>query len=496
VAEANILVVEDDPRVIVFIVDQLEFLGYRVTTARNGMEALDIVQKGNPDLIVLDVMMPAMDGYELCHLLKSRSETSHIPILLLTAKGQLRDKIKGFDMGADEYLPKPYSKTEFEARVRALLRRSISPPYAAPQGDCTLAILCKPGQQTSIRVTGIADFGATTKGTLSLDADLYTRRGDEIPRLDWRYESQHWGKQLHQLLFVNHPTLLSTYIQALGEIGDERKIHLRLESSDDLLRVPFEFLYDGTSPDGDYLALRHPLSRRISGLHARRQRLAADFLNELWRQGEPLRILLVASNTLPCIPGVDQEIESLGGTLQSLFEEGGMGTQVTILPTAEATSEVARRELAGCHYHIVHYAGHGHYDRDSAERSSLFFWEKPHRKGKVEPLRASQLQILLRGSALRFLYLSCCSGTATGEPAQLLDDDFLGIADASVFAGVPSVLGFRWPVSDSGAEALALAFYRSLAQQGELDTALLEARREVAARDRDDITWLSPVLIL
>jgi CHAT domain-containing protein len=92
--------------------------------------------------------------------------------------------------------------------------------------------------------------------------------------------------------------------------------------------------------------------------------------------------------------------------------------------------------------------------------------------------------------------LSCCSGSRTGAPDKLLDDDFLGIADGIIHAGVPSVLGFRWPVSDDGAITLALAFYESLARQGHLDTALLDARREVAMQDRDDITWLSPILIM
>ena len=79
---------------------------------------------------------------------------------------------------------------------------------------------------------------------------------------------------------------------------------------------------------------------------------------------------------------------------------------------------------------------------------------------------------------------------------MLLDDDFLGIADSLVQASVPAVLGYRWPVSDSGATTLALAFYKSLAKQGQIDTALLDARCKVAAQDRDDITWLSPILIM
>lgn len=122
----KILVVEDDPSVVVFIVDNLEFLGYDVTIARNGREGLDKAFSIVPDLIVLDVMMPEMDGYEVCQHLKTDAKTKNIPILMLTAKGQIQDKVMGFNVGADDYLPKPYEKDEFESRVKALLRRQTS----------------------------------------------------------------------------------------------------------------------------------------------------------------------------------------------------------------------------------------------------------------------------------------------------------------------------------------------------------------------------------
>ena len=126
----------------------------------------------------------------------------------------------------------------------------------------------------------------------------------------------------------------------------------------------------------------------------------------------------------------------------------------------------------------------------------MYFWEQPNCQGRVLPMRASELATLLRDSELRFAYLSCCWGTATGSTTQLLDDDFLGIADSIVQAGVPAVLGSRWPISDRGAKTLALTFYRSLAEQGELDTALLDARREVAAQNKDSMGWVSPILIM
>jgi DNA-binding response OmpR family regulator len=493
--KAKILIVEDDPKVVIFIVDQLEYLGHQVAVARNGLEGLEKVKEVMPDLIVLDVMMPEMDGYEVCHRLKSSPETENIPILMLTAKGQLQDKVKGFGIGADDYLPKPYDKAEFEARVKALLKRSASPPFSTTQGDCVLSLSCKPEHRINIRASGIVAFHTITKQTLSIDPDVYTRQADNVPLLDWRFNSGQWGKQLYQKVFVDHPEVLSSYNQALGEVGDE-KLYLRFECARDFLRVPLEFLFEGIHDGGDYLVLRHPLARSISGVRVKRKPLSPSCFNDLWAKGEELKILLIASNTSPPIPGADEETAALDGSLKAVFEDRGISAQVKTIPTERATYETVRKELRKCKYHIVHYAGHGTYDRQSPEKSYLSFWEKPNRQGAVKKMPASELQLLLRGSDLRFVYLSCCLGTTTGEPAKLLDDDFLGIADGIIHARVPAVLGFRWPVSDSGTKMLALAFYESLARQGQIDTALLDARCEIAARDRDDITWLSPILIM
>ncbi len=121
----KVLVVEDDPSVVVFIVDNLEVLGYDVSIARDGKDGLAKAQALIPDLIILDVMMPEMDGFEVCQNLKTSTKTKNIPILMLTAKGQIQDKVMGFNVGADDYLSKPYEKDEFESRVKALLRRPI-----------------------------------------------------------------------------------------------------------------------------------------------------------------------------------------------------------------------------------------------------------------------------------------------------------------------------------------------------------------------------------
>ena len=127
--DALILVVEDDPRLRTLLQRYLGENGYRVITAEHAAEARDHLRFLNPDLMVLDVMMPGETGLALTQSL--RAENSEIPILLLTARGAPDDRIAGFEAGADDYLPKPFEAKELLLRIRALLRR-ISPPPIPP----------------------------------------------------------------------------------------------------------------------------------------------------------------------------------------------------------------------------------------------------------------------------------------------------------------------------------------------------------------------------
>ena len=116
----RILVVDDDPEIVSFVKRGLAYEGYKVDTAADGFEALAKARESEPDLVVLDVMMPEIDGIEVSKRLR---EGSDVPILMLTAKGTIPDKVAGFESGADDYLVKPFAFDELLARVRALLRR-------------------------------------------------------------------------------------------------------------------------------------------------------------------------------------------------------------------------------------------------------------------------------------------------------------------------------------------------------------------------------------
>jgi len=116
----KILVVDDEPHIIELARLYLEREGYEVEEAANGGDALSKQSAGNPDLIVLDLMLPDIDGYEVCRQVRTKSD---VPILMLTARKEDIDKIVGLELGADDYLTKPFNPRELVARVRAILRR-------------------------------------------------------------------------------------------------------------------------------------------------------------------------------------------------------------------------------------------------------------------------------------------------------------------------------------------------------------------------------------
>ena len=123
---AKILIVEDEPNMVAGLRDNFEYEGYTVITARDGVEGLQRALDESPDLVVLDVMMPRMSGLEVCKQL--RAKRGSIPIIMLTARGQEVDKVVGLELGADDYVTKPFSIRELLARVKAVLRRTAALP--------------------------------------------------------------------------------------------------------------------------------------------------------------------------------------------------------------------------------------------------------------------------------------------------------------------------------------------------------------------------------
>ena len=119
--EARLLVVDDEPNIVELLAASLRFVGFEVATARNGTEALKVAAKYQPDLMVLDVMMPGLDGFDVVRRLRQEGVTA--PVVFLTAKDSTEDKVTGLTLGGDDFITKPFSLEEVIARIRAVLRR-------------------------------------------------------------------------------------------------------------------------------------------------------------------------------------------------------------------------------------------------------------------------------------------------------------------------------------------------------------------------------------
>ncbi len=133
----RVLVIEDDPDIAQLVGHYLEKAGFSTELLSNGRDALAAIAARRPDVVVLDLMLPQLDGLEICRLVRGNTATAGVPIIMLTARAEESDRIVGLEIGADDYLPKPFSPNELVARVRALLRRAQR--SAAPAAPRTLS---------------------------------------------------------------------------------------------------------------------------------------------------------------------------------------------------------------------------------------------------------------------------------------------------------------------------------------------------------------------
>lgn len=184
----RILVVDDEPRFVRLVEANLVTEGYEVLQANNGQEALDITAKEKPDMILLDVMMPDLDGFEVCERIR---EFSNLPIIMLTAKGEEEHRVRGLNLGADDYIVKPFSADELLARVRAVLRRAqrLAPQFAESrfahgdlQIDFARAEVSRAGQPVSLSATEyrlLLEFARNVGTTLSSEKLLANVWGEE-----------------------------------------------------------------------------------------------------------------------------------------------------------------------------------------------------------------------------------------------------------------------------------------------------------------------------
>ena len=197
----KILVVDDEDHIRRILKFQLEKHGYRVVLAENGEVALELVRRENPDLILLDLMMPRIDGFETCRRIRQNFQTSQIPIIILTAKSELPDKIKGLQDGANDYLIKPYSNEELLLRVRNVLewshRQKEANPLTGLPGNRAIE------KELQARIESAAPFAF-----LYLDIDNFKPYND------------HYGYQKGDDAILFLGDIITEAVNSLGGAGD------------------------------------------------------------------------------------------------------------------------------------------------------------------------------------------------------------------------------------------------------------------------------------
>ncbi len=212
----KILIVEDDDVVTEAISYNLEWNGYQVEAATDGLSALRLVQKEPPDLIILDIALPKKNGLDLCRELRHAQNTANLPILMLTARGSEADKEVGLDAGADDYVTKPFQRSELLARVRALLRRAAYKPETKDIDPQQLQLVAGP---VSIDLTGrsVICRGKTLDVTYrQFELLVYLIRNRKIVLTRDKLLEYVWGDE-----YIGDPRTLDVHIHWLREFIEE-----------------------------------------------------------------------------------------------------------------------------------------------------------------------------------------------------------------------------------------------------------------------------------
>jgi len=190
----TILVIDDEPELVKLLDYNLTRAGYLVLSAKDGENGLAAARKHSPDAIILDVMMPGLDGWEVCKRLRTDPSTSAIPILMLTAKAEEGDRVLGLELGADDYVTKPFGVRELLARVKALLRRSeiaTASPEVVKSGKIvidssrrTVTVSGKPVALTATEFNLLKSLAEKEGRVISREDLLSLARGDEVAVMD------------------------------------------------------------------------------------------------------------------------------------------------------------------------------------------------------------------------------------------------------------------------------------------------------------------------
>ncbi len=218
---ARILVIEDDPGIAALVAYQLTRAGYRVETASVGSGGLDALHKDIPDLVVLDRMLPGLSGDDVLRAIRTDPATKSVPVIVLTAKREEGDRIEGLEMGADDYITKPFSPRELVLRVDAILRRARADGVALPSGERVLAIGSLSVSLDAMQVTAQGAPVAVTPTEFKLLKMLLERRGQTVSRQKLLQEAWNTSPEVASRIRTRTVDMHIRRLRTkLGEVGD------------------------------------------------------------------------------------------------------------------------------------------------------------------------------------------------------------------------------------------------------------------------------------
>ena len=183
--QSKIMVVEDDPDIAQLLAITMKKAGFDVAVSENGNDALNLIRRHPPDLVILDLMLPGIDGFEVCKEMKREPKTADVPVLILTARGEEIDRIIGLELGADDYLAKPFNPRELLARIKAILRRCEPPPLDRRRLQVLDVVIDLDARSVESASRGPIDL---TSGEFDLFACLLSHPGRVLSRdqlMDW-----------------------------------------------------------------------------------------------------------------------------------------------------------------------------------------------------------------------------------------------------------------------------------------------------------------------
>jgi DNA-binding response OmpR family regulator len=479
---AKILVVDDEARNVKLLEALLLPRGYQVITASNGEAALQQVRQERPDLVLLDVMMPILDGFAVCQRLKDNPETRLIPVVIMTALDRVEDRIKGIEAGADDFLTKPINRDELLARIRTSLRlkqtieRTVREQHMA--APLYLTVL---RQGDTIAMDLSANDPVVPRGTVPIEDSLLTELGEELARLTVLANKETALGTADTLAMVGPLEGFQTALQRLGELvfsllfpaavrqklSEAAPTELFLRLDEQLVHLPWEIACDGE----EFLLTKFRIGRQVLTQQpplARRIRPA--------RMSEALRMLLIVDPT-ETLPAAAEEAEHLCALLDACGE-----LEVTVLGGKRLRKIDLLQALSTCD--LAHFAGHARFDTTQPSRSGWVLHDAV--------LTASELSRVAHPPLLVFANACQAGATTPWQAGGTYEGQAFGIGSAFLLAGTQNYIGTFCVIHDVHSATFAADFYRQLLQGQRLGEALAVARH--AARQQADsraLLWAS-----